>query len=60
MEREIESLKNNGFLGAVSTTPMFVKPENVSEQQIYCLPRLSLPDNMIDFIQHCTWIERIR
>lgn len=59
-EREIELLKNIGFLGAVSTTPALVKPAKNIEPQIYCLPRLSLPNNMTDFIQQCTWIEHIR
>jgi len=59
-EREIEHLKNNSYLGAVATTPEFVKPENITERQIYQLPRIALPDNMTDFIQYCSWIERIR
>lgn len=59
-EREMECLKNNSFLGAVSTTPEFVQPENKPEGLIYSLPRLALPDNMTDFIQQCSWIERAR
>jgi len=58
--REMEFLKDNGFLGAVSTTPEFVQPEKNAESQIYNLPRLALPNNMTDFIQQCSWIERAR
>jgi len=52
--REIEALKNAGYLGAMSTTPDFVRYENHSNDQIFSLPRLALPDNMTDFIQYCS------
>lgn len=56
-QREIEVLKGTGYLGAVSTTPGFSRCESSAGDQIYSLPRLALPDNMTDFIQHCSWIE---
>ena len=56
-EREIEVLKDYGYLGAMSTTPGFVRQKNSSGDQIFSLPRLALPDNMTDFIQYCSWIE---
>jgi len=55
--REIEVLKNAGYLGAVSTEPSFVRKNHNSGDQIYSLPRLALPNNMTDFIQYCSWIE---
>ena len=59
--REIEVLNNTGYLGAVSAVPDFVRYENNdSGNQIYSLPRIALPENMIDFIQYCSWIQRVR
>lgn len=58
--REIKFLKDSGFMGAVSTIPEIVKYKYDSNDYIYSLPRLSLPDNMPDFIQYCSWIERAR
>lgn len=56
-KREIEFLKRNKFIGAVSTVPTFVNMENTSTEYLYSLPRYGLPDNFNDFIQYCTWIE---
>jgi len=57
-DREIQILKNTGFLGAVSVTPNFIDQNSTTAiDQIYSLPRIALPDNMIDFIQYCSWIE---
>ena len=56
-QREIDMLKREGFLGAVSTTPELVDPGNHSSKQLFSLPRLALPHTMDDFIQYCTWIE---
>ena len=56
-EREIEVIKNAGYLGAVSTVPGVTRCNNRSDDQIYSLPRLALPNNMTDFIQYCSWIE---
>ena len=58
--REIVFLKESGFLGAVSTIPKIVKYKFTSDDYIHTLPRLSLPDNMPEFIQYCSWIERAR
>ena len=58
--REINAIKNTGYLSAVSTTPGFVRPENSIGDNIYSLPRLALPDNMTDFIKYCSWIESLR
>lgn len=55
--REIKILKENNFLGAVSTTPGYVEPNSNSTKQLYQIPRFELPDNMADFIQYCSWIE---
>ena len=56
-EREIDVLKNSGYLGAVSTTPGFARYKNNSADHVFSLPRMALPDNMPDFIQYCSWIE---
>jgi len=58
--REIETLKSNGFLGAVSTIPGVYKTEYTAEKYIYSLPRFSLPQSMGEFIQYCSWIESNR
>lgn len=58
--REIEIIKNTGYLGAMSTTSGFVKHDKSSGNQLYSLPRLALPDNMTDFIKYCTWVESAR
>jgi hypothetical protein len=58
--REIETLKSNGFLGAVTTIPGVYKSEYATEKHIYRLPRFSLPQTMGEFIQYCSWIESTR
>lgn len=58
--REIELLRDTGFLGAVATVPGFVEPGKLRDDQIFRLPRFELPDNMTDFIQYCSWIEHAR
>ncbi|VAW54762.1 hypothetical protein MNBD_GAMMA06-583 [hydrothermal vent metagenome] len=58
--REIGILKENNFIGAVSTIPGFIRTNKKHHHKLYSLPRLALPDNMPDFIQYCSWIESIR
>ena len=58
--REIDILKQNNFLGAVTTSPGYVEPDAESGRQLFRIPRFELPDNMADFIQYCSWIERAR
>ena len=58
--REIETLKSNGFLGAVTTIPGVYKSEYSTEKHVYRLPRFSLPQSMGEFIQYCSWIESTR
>ena len=55
--REISHLQQSGFLGATSSLPGLVEINDDAEQQVYCLPRISLPDSMAYFIQCCSWIE---
>ena len=59
-DREINTIKNNGYLSAVSTIPGFVRDENSIGDKIYSLPRLALPDNMTDFVKYCSWVESVR
>lgn len=58
--REIDRLKQLGYIGAVSTTAASVDLGDHSWQQRFTLPRYSLPSTMGDFIQYCSWIEFIR
>ena len=58
--REIDFIKDFGFKGAVSTKSSVVRYKYNSDDYIYSLPRLPLPNNMPDFIQYCSWIERAR
>ena len=58
--REINILKDGGFIGAAATIAGYVEPENSAAEQVFRLPRLELPDSMTDFIQYCSWIEHAR
>ena len=55
--REIEFIKKNGFLGAVSAVPAYVETNPSSRNLWYSLPRFALPESFNDFIQYCSWIE---
>ncbi len=55
--REIDILRQSGFIGAVATTPGYINSEQTIEQQIFRIPRFELPAMMTDFIQCCSWIE---
>jgi len=56
-DREIQILKNNELLGALSTVPMQFRSNFKSPDVEYKVPRYSLPDNFNDFIMYCSWIE---
>ncbi|MGB5718276.1 MAG: polysaccharide deacetylase family protein [Gammaproteobacteria bacterium] len=56
-KREIDALRDNSYLGAVTTTPDYVEAANASDEQLFRLPRFPLPESMHEFIQYCTWIE---
>jgi len=58
--REISILKENNFLGAVSTMPGYLTPLENASFDLFSLPRFNLPDSMADFIQYCTWIEHAK
>jgi len=55
--REIDVLRNHGFLGAVTTSSYFVEHLAPGDMQPFRLPRFPLPESMDEFIQYCTWIE---
>ncbi|MGB7934047.1 MAG: polysaccharide deacetylase family protein [Gammaproteobacteria bacterium] len=55
--REIDILKNEGFLGAVSTIPGYITNNISREEQLFCLPRFELPTSMSLLIQYCSWLE---
>ena len=58
--REIQILKNEGFLGAVTTTHGYINASNHNPDQAFRLPRFELPDNITDFVQYCSWIEQAK
>ena len=58
--REIDLLRANGFIGAVSTLPGSMVMTNTSRNYLYNLPRYNFPDTFEDFIQCCTWIEHAK
>jgi peptidoglycan/xylan/chitin deacetylase (PgdA/CDA1 family) len=55
--REIMILRDNRFLGAVSSIPGFIEQYNNDKNQLLKIPRFGLPHSMEDFIQCCSWIE---
>jgi peptidoglycan/xylan/chitin deacetylase (PgdA/CDA1 family) len=55
--REIDILKNEGFLGAVSTIPGYITNSISREEQLFCLPRFELPGSMSHLMQYCSWFE---
>jgi peptidoglycan/xylan/chitin deacetylase (PgdA/CDA1 family) len=55
--REIDILKKEGFLGAVSTIPGYVTNSMSPQEQLFSLPRFELPESMTYFMQYCSWIE---
>ena len=58
--REIDILKKEGFLGAVSTIPGYVTNRMSPEEQLFSLPRFELPESTTYFIQYCSWIEYVK
>jgi Polysaccharide deacetylase len=58
--REIDILKKEGFLGAVSTIPGYVTNSMSPHEQLFSLPRFELPESMTYFMQYCSWIEYAR
>ena len=56
-QREIDLLRKENFICAVSTVPEIACPTSKNIGQLYNLPRLALPHDIHDFIQYCTWIE---
>lgn len=58
--REISILKENNFLGAVSTTPGYLTSLDHPDLNLFSLPRFDLPETLTDFIQYCTWIEHAK
>jgi peptidoglycan/xylan/chitin deacetylase (PgdA/CDA1 family) len=59
-KREIDILKKESFLGAVSTIPGYVTNSMSPEEQLFSLPRFELPESMTYFIQYCSWIEYVK
>ena len=57
--REIETVKKAGLIGALSTVPTQVD-KNARGDSLYSLPRLALPASVTDFIQYCSWIQYVK
>ena len=55
--REISILKENNFLGAVSSISGYLTSIEDSNINLFSLPRFDIPESMSDFIQYCSWIE---
>lgn len=58
--REISILKENNFLGAMSTIPGYLSSLKDPDLNLFSLPRFILPESMTDFIQYCSWIEHAK
>lgn len=56
--REVNLLKESGFLGAVSTLPETIEEKSSDPNYKYNLPRLGLPNEFNDFVKYCSWIEQ--
>lgn len=57
--REQRLLQHHGYAGAVSTEPGYLEPL-VGSENPFCIRRFAMPDTMPDFIQYCTWIEKVK
>jgi peptidoglycan/xylan/chitin deacetylase (PgdA/CDA1 family) len=55
--REITTIKNNGFIGAISTITTQVDLNPPDNNYLFRLPRFSLPETSHDFMMYCSWIE---
>lgn len=59
--RELKTLAAAGHTSAVTMTPGIVeRPKPGSKYRHFVLNRYGMPDDMDDFIQHSTWIERAK
>ena len=58
--REINTVRDNGFIGAVSTVPEQVDPNSTHHDYLYRLPRYGLPPSFLDFKSMCSWIEHVK
>jgi peptidoglycan/xylan/chitin deacetylase (PgdA/CDA1 family) len=58
--REKTLLRENGFIGAVSTIPGYLATSGNEKPDLFSLPRFDLPGSMTDFMQYCTWIEHAK
>jgi peptidoglycan/xylan/chitin deacetylase (PgdA/CDA1 family) len=59
-QREIDHIKHQGLIGAVSTEATFVSPKNRQANYLFKLPRFGFPNSFTDFLQYCSWIERAK
>ncbi|WGO98400.1 polysaccharide deacetylase family protein [Saccharophagus degradans] len=57
-EREKSIVENSNMLGAVAADPGYISYKN--ESTITDLKRFGLPDNIEDFRQYATWVERAK
>ncbi len=58
-ERDIKALQRAGYRAAVTTVADHVRAIQ-SQNDLFRIPRLPVPDNMTEFIQYCSWLESAR
>lgn len=58
--REKQMVRDAGCLAALSTEPGQIDVRAQSRDDLYALKRLSFPEDMINFYQYCSWIERAK
>jgi peptidoglycan/xylan/chitin deacetylase (PgdA/CDA1 family) len=58
-DREIETVKETGFIGALSSLPKQVN-RGAAGDHLFRLPRLALPKSFDDFVQYCGWIQHAK
>ena len=59
-QRDMRLIEEAGLIAATSTVPGYITNGHRSRDDWFALPRFSMPDEMADFIQYATWIERAK
>lgn len=58
-ERDAAVAEDAGFSSAVSAVPGCVIPKMLPKKS-FALPRFTFPDNTVDFLQYCSWVEYVK
>jgi len=59
-QREIDIVRDSGFIGAVSTVPKQVDLNSTTHDYLFKLPRYGLPKSFLDFKSMCSWVEHVK